>query len=415
MAKVTDILIEETDESLWAAALENGLLSGLEVDPSLEEIRWGSVYWARVFRIDAALDAAFVDLDGSNKGILNCRDVYLKSEDGTIARGGNIAIGKLLRPGQMIAVQAKSGYLPKEENDSDDIHGENKIPPVSMNIALNGRYLIYTPMAPENRVSQRIRNKKLRGDLMAMLDALEDVRGMILRAAAAHTQTDMLIRESKILKSIWEQLQPHFTGEDMGLIMEGPDALQRTLSDYASKQIGHIEVVTMDHYQQVEEWCEVFAPDLVTKITPIEVADPESGLALFEHRDLMGQIEDLFQPYTLLPSGGSIIIENTAALTAVDVNTGGDKRGRLAVNIEAAAEIARQLRLRNLGGMIVIDFLKLKSKDDEAALLKAFEDAVMEDPCTVQLHGISPLGLMEITRARRTPALSDRFESIFSD
>ena len=129
----------------------------------------------------------------------------------------------------------------------------------------------------------------------------------------------------------------------------------------------------------------------------------------------MGQIEDLFQPYGLLEGGGSIIIENTAALTAIDVNSGADKRGRLAVNIEAGAEIARQIRLRNLGGMIIIDFLKMKSKDDEAAFLKAFEDAVMEDPCTVQLHGLSSLGLMEITRARRTPALSDRFESVFSE
>jgi ribonuclease G len=415
LAKVTDILIEETDESLWAAALEGGLLSGLEVDPALEEVRWGSVYWARVFRIDTALDAAFVDLDGFNKGILNVRDVYIKKEDGTITRGGAVSIGKLLRTGQMVAVQAKSGYLPKDDGGNDDIHGEDKIPPVSMNIALPGRYLIYTPMAPENRISQRIRSKKLRTDLMAMLETLEDVRGTILRASAAYTQTDMLIRESRILKSIWEQLQPHFSGEEMGLIMEGPDALQRILSDYASRQIGHIEVVTMDHYQQVEEWCEVFAPDLVTKITPVEVEDPESGLALFEHRDVMGQIEQLFQPYTLLPGGGSIIIEHTAALTAIDVNTGGDKRGRLAVNIEAAAEIARQIRLRNLGGMLLIDFLKMKSRDDEAALIKAMEEAVSEDPCTVQMHGISSLGLMEITRARRTPALADRFDSVFSD
>ncbi len=414
MGKSVDILIEEMDESLWAAAVENGRMCGLEVDPPDEEVRWGSVYWARVFRIDTAMDAAFVDLDGVNKGILNCGDVYVKNADGVMTRGGNIAIGKLLRPGQMIAVQAKSGYLPSDDDDESPF-SEDKIPTVSMNVALNGRFLIYTPNAPENRVSQRIRNKKLRADLMAMLDALEEVRGMILRAAAAYTQTDVLIRESRILKSIWEQLQPHFEGEEPALIMEGQDALQRMLSDFAGKHIGRIEVVTMDHYQQVEEWCEIFAPDLVTKITPVEIKDPEAGLALLEHRDLMGQIEELFQPYAVLPGGGSIIIEQTAALTAIDVNTGGDKRGRLAVNIEAAEEIARQIRLRNLGGMIVIDFLKMRSKDDETALLKAFEEHIMDDPCTVQIHGASPLGLTEITRARRTPALADRFESIFEE
>jgi Rne/Rng family ribonuclease len=407
LSKAVDILIEEMDGSLWSAALEGGKLTGLEVDPSQEEVRWGSIYWARVFRIDTSLDAAFVDLDGSNKGILNCGDVYITNEDGTVTRGGSVAIGKLLRPGQMIAVQAKSGYLPKTEED-DNLHSEDKIPAVSMNIAMNGRYLIYTPMAPENRVSQRIRNKQLRQSLMSMLDALDDVRGMILRAAAAHTQTDILIRESKILKAIWEQLKPHFAGEDAGLIMEGHDALQRILADYSSKRIERIEVVTMDHYQQVEEWCEIFAPDLVPKIAPVEVDDPEEGLALFEHRDLMGQIEDLFQPYAVLPSGGSIIIENTAALVAIDVNSGGDKRGRLATNIEAAEEIARQIRLRNLGGMILVDFLKLKSKDDAEALRKAFEDFIMDDPC------MSSLGLMEITRSRRTPALQERFDSAFS-
>lgn len=401
------------DGSLWSAALEGGKLTGLEVDPSQEEVRWGSVYWARVFRIDTSLDAAFVDLDGSNKGILNCADVYITNEDGTVTRGGSVAIGKLLRPGQMVAVQAKSGYLPKTEED-DNLHSEDKIPAVSMNIALNGRYLIYTPMAPENRVSQRIRNKQLRQSLMSMLDALDDVRGMILRAAAAHTQTDILIRESKILKAIWEQLQPHFSGEESGLIMEGHDALQRILADYSSKRIERIEVVTMDHYQQVEEWCEIFAPDLVPKISPVEVKDPEEGLALFEHRDLMGQIEDLFQPYGVLSSGGSIIIESTAALVAIDVNSGGDKRGRLATNIEAAEEIARQIRLRNLGGMILVDFLKMKSKEDSEALRKSFEDFIMDDPCTVQLHGMSSLGLMEITRSRRTPALQERFDSAFS-
>lgn len=413
MSKAVDILIEEMDGSLWSAALEGGKLTGLEVDPSQEEVRWGSIYWARVFRIDTSLDAAFVDLDGSNKGILNCGDVYITNEDGSVTRGGSVAIGKLLRPGQMIAVQAKSGYLPKTEED-DNLHSEDKIPAVSMNIALNGRYLIYTPMAPENRVSQRIRNKQLRQSLMSMLDALDDVRGMILRAAAAHTQTDILIRESKILKAIWEQLKPHFTGDESGLIMEGHDALQRILADYSSKRIERIEVVTMDHYQQVEEWCEIFAPDLVPKIAPVEVDDPEEGLALFEHRDLMGQIEDLFQPYAVLSSGGSIIIENTAALVAIDVNSGGDKRSRLATNIEAAEEIARQIRLRNLGGMILVDFLKMKSKDDAEALRKAFEDFIMDDPCTVQLHGMSSLGLMEITRSRRTPALQERFDSAFS-
>src|SRR5690606_29982811 len=115
--------------------------------------------------------------------------------------------------------------------------------------------------------------------------------------------------ESKILESIWQRLQPYFTGTDPNLIMDGPDAFERTVSDHADKLIDRLEIVTMDRYQEIEEWCEVFAPDLVTKIRPVELEDPDAELALFDFRGLLGDIEDLFQDYGLLLHGGSIIIE----------------------------------------------------------------------------------------------------------
>jgi ribonuclease G len=165
----------------------------------------------------------------------------------------------------------------------------------------------------------------------------------------------------------------------------------------------------MDHYKQVEEWCTVFAPDLVTKIQPIELKNATEDLALFHYRDIMAQIEDLFQDYAVLPSGGNIIIQMTAALTAVDINRGGDKRSNLAVNIEAAHEIARQIRLRNVGGIIMADFLRSQSKKDEIKFMAALEQACLQDPCTVQIHGRTSLGLVEMTRKRRTPPLQERF------
>jgi Rne/Rng family ribonuclease len=148
----------------------------------------------------------------------------------------------------------------------------------------------------------------------------------------------------------------------------------------------------------------------MTKITPIEMKNATQDLALFEYRDVLGQVEDLFHEYVILPSGGNILIQGTAALTAVDVNKGGDKRSHLAVNIEAAQELARQLRLRNIGGMVVVDFLKMAEPKDQKALMAALEDVTYTDPCTVQIHGLTRLGLMEVTRKRRTPALSERFD-----
>ncbi|MGH1398915.1 MAG: ribonuclease E/G [Alphaproteobacteria bacterium] len=404
-----DILIEEQEGSLWVAALQGGRLDGLEVEPALEEVRWGSIYWGRVSSVNAALDAVFVDLDGYNTGILYNRDVRIKDGDGYI-KGGAQAIGKTFSPGDMIAVQAKSAYLPKEYDDYAS--QETKTPQLSMDITLQGRYTIHCPMMGKNRLSSRIRNKKMRSAMRKMLNDLDGLDGFILRAAAADTQTDVLLREAEILQGAWREVQQFLEGDEPALIALGPDAIQRTLSDQAAQAIERIEIVTMDHFEEVEDWCAVFAPDLVPKIVPIELRNADEDLALFHERDIIGQIEELTQSYILLPSGGNIILQKTAALTAVDVNKSSDKGAKLATNIEAAREVSRQLRLRNCGGAIIVDFLKMNGKAEEGKLIAALEEAINDDPCTVQIHGFTNLGMMELTRKRRTPPLRERMQGI---
>lgn len=404
--------MEELDGGLWVAAVDKGQLQGLEVDPGREEVRWGSIYWGKVARIDKALDAAFISLDGDNEGILHNADVRVRDANGKITKGGNVAIGKLLQPGQMVAVQAKSGFL---KNDYDfEFSREEKNAKLSMDITIPGRFLILAPLGQGNQVSSRVRDKKLREQMLEMLKLFDDRSGIILRSAAADTQTDILIRESKILESIWQRLQPYFTGTEPNLIMDGPDAFERSIGDHADKLIDRLEIVTMDRYQEIEEWCEVFAPDLVTKIRPVELEDPDAELALFDHRGLLGDIEDLFQDYGLLLHGGSIIIEQTSALTAIDVNRGGDTRSVMDVNLEAATDISRQIRLRNIGGIILIDFLKFTKKGDQGNFMKLLEAIFNSDPCTVQIHGMTAMGLAEISRKRRTPPLSERLDNIDS-
>ena len=398
-----DILIEELEGSIWVATLNKGRLDGLEVDPVDEEVRWGSIYWAKVKTIDKAMDAVYLQLDVDNTGILYNQDVRVQNADGSFKKGGDEPIGKRFQPGDMIPVQAKSAYMPKSDGDY-----ENKIPQMSMDITLPGRHLVFSATMHDNRISSRIRDKSARKQIKDMMDGLSDIQGFILRASAANTQTDILVREGKILKEAWEQLSAYFEGNEPGLIMIGPDAIQRTLSDQASKQIDRIEVVIMEHFTEAEDWCTIFAPDLVPKIKPIELKNGSVDFALFDHRDILGQIEDLFQSYIVLDGGGSIIIQDTAALTVIDVNRGGHKGSNLAINIAAADEIARQIRLRNCGGIIVVDFLKAQNKKDEGQLIAAMERAIQKDSCTVQLHGLTKLGLMEITRKRRTPPLDER-------
>lgn len=409
-----DILIDEHEGALWVAALKDGRLDGLEIDPADEAVRWGSIYWAKIKGFNAALDAAYLDLDGDTTGILFNQDTRRVDENGKVVKGGAQAISKTYQAGDFVAVQAKSGYRPAS-SIYDMEREEHKTPRVSMDITIPGRYLIHAPLMADNRISTRIRDKALRKGLHKMMDALSDISGCILRVAAANTQTDILIREAKILKTAWEQMSAYFEGSEPALIALGPDAVQRSLSDQAASQIERIEVAVMDHFNEAEEWCSLFAPDLVTKIKPIELDNATDDMALFEYRDIMGQIEDLFHSYCLLRGGGNVIIQQTAALTAIDINRGGDNSPHLAINIEAAREIARQIRLRNLGGIIMIDFLKMNSKKDEGQLIAAMEQAILEDPCTVQIHGMTALGLMEITRKRRTPPLDDRLQDYKED
>ncbi len=406
-----DILIEEYEGSLWVAAIEQRRMEGLDVDPIHERVRWGSIYWAKVERIDAALDAAFLNLDGDNSGVLFNRDVRFRDKKGNLMKGGNQPIGKVLKAGQYIMVQAKQGYL--EPLDEEPVYLEDKAPQVSMDVAIQGRYMIFTPLDDSNRISSRIRDKKLRKQLEDMIKGLHDVHGCILRASAENTQSDVLIREGKILKAVWEGLSEYATGEEASLLMLGPDALQRALSDNSGRPIRTIEVVTMDHFQAAEEWCELFAPDLVPKIKPIELKDATRDLALLDHYDLFSQIEGLFQPYAILPGGGNLIIQGTSAFTAIDVNRGADKNSNVNINLQAGAEIARQIRLRNLGGNIIVDMITPKDEKEKKQIIEAMENAVNNDPCTVQVHGFTNLGMLELTRQRRTPPLFERIGYMF--
>jgi len=400
-----DILIEDIEGSLWVAAIDKkNTLQNLEIDPYAEIIRWGSVYMGRVNRIDAAQNAAYIDLNDGFQGILYAKDVRTGKDPKDI-KGKKI--GQLLRAGQMIMVQVKVPHNPAGWNDEGELPDAHKNSRVSMDIALPGRYLIYTPFSSNNRISKRISDKELRKGMTTMLKNIDSIQGCILRASAANCQTDMLVRECKILGAIWNNLCLYDGEEEPALLMLGPNAIQRTLGDLAADYVTSISVSTMDIFEDAEEWCDLFAPDLMTKIEPRSVENTRSGMGLFEIHDLIGQLEGLLQPYATLPSGGSIIIEETTSMTVIDVNTGSDKNAFNA-NLEAVREIARQLRIRNIGGIIMVDFVNMQSKAEEGKILKTLEEQFSYDPCTTQCHGITSLGVYEISRQRRTPTLEEK-------
>jgi ribonuclease G len=396
-----DILIEDLDGSLWAVAIDKkNKIQNLEIDPYAEIIRWGSIYVGRVARIDKSSDCAFIDLGFGFEGMLPLKDVRL---DGKSPPKGK-KIGQVLTSGEMVTVQVKSPHNPT--GGDDDTVGV-KASRLSMDIALQGRFLIYTPFAKEARVSKRVADKKLRSDLKAMLKGIDDLNSCILRSSAANCQTDMLVREGKILNAIWASLCEYDGEDEPALLMMGPDSVHRTLGDLAASTVDSISASTMEIFEDTEEWCDLFAPDLMTKIEPRGVDNTRSGMGLFEVHDLLGQFEGLLKQYVILPSGGSIIIERTTSMTVIDVNKGADK-SILNTNLEAAREIERQLRIRNIGGIIMADFINMKQQSQRDSVLKALNDAFENDPCTVQCHGITELGVFEISRQRRTPTLEEK-------
>ncbi len=397
-----DILIEEVEGSLWAAALEKNELAGLEIDMPHMQVHWGAIYAAKVLSIDATLNAAYLDLGDTANGIIRATDIRTKDKKG-IYQKTDKPIGKVLNPGDMTLTQTKSAY-----NEENTPNFESKLPQLSMEISLQGRYLIYCPFMEGNRISARLHKNKSRKNIESMLDAVEGLEGCIMRAATAEVQNDVLFKEAQILKDQWEVLDKTVQkAKKPGLIKPGPNAIERLLSDHAAYKIDSIEVVTMDHFNAAEKWCAQFAPDLMTKIQPVEIEGAGADLALFDYHDVTTQIEDLLHPYVVLPNGGNIIIQQTAALTAIDVNPGSARGSNLAVNLEAAEMILKQMKLRNLGGIIMIDFLKTKNSSEDQKLKKALKTAGAKDPCTVQVHGKTKLGLYELTRKRRTPPLMD--------
>ena len=400
-----DIIVEEFDGSTWVAAVENRSLQALEIDPLHEIIRWGSIYIAKVTRIETGMNAAYLDLGYEQSGIIFLSDILLP--DGTKPKGKKI--GQVLKSGQLIAVQVKQATNTPPEL-ANELPLSEKASRMSMDLSFTGRNLILTPLSPKNKVSKRIVNKKLRDDIHAMLEDISSMNGYILRSSAANAQTDILIREAKILKALWDSLQSYLKEEsEPTLIMLGPDATQRVLADCAAETIVRIAVSTLEQFQDVEDWCELYAPDLVTKIDPAKDNETVVRLGLFETYGVSEQINMLLKPYLILKSGGNIIIQSTAALTSIDVNQGIDKSA-INTNIEAAREAIRQIRIRNLGGILLIDFINMKSKKQRDAVIDEVKKQIAQDSCTIDIHGWTKTGLLEITRARRTPPLMEKFE-----
>jgi|AntRauTorckE6833_2_1112554.scaffolds.fasta_scaffold06198_2 ribonuclease E/ribonuclease G len=388
-----EIVAQKIDNQLHAAVLKGGSVTDLYVDSKEAFPLWGSIYLGTVDKIDKALDVAFINIGGNQQGILPLKHIYKAGLDSRTEK-----ITSLLNPGETVIVQVKAEGRHKTPFEN------RKLPRLTMKLYLPGRLLSYSPTANKVTVSRQVSNE----DVFRIAQELKTQGGWIIRSAAENADPLALEAEAKILRALWATLQD-MRRDKPGtprLLHKGPNAVCRALIDYASQAVNRIEMTENSQPDSVRKWCDDHIPDLGDRL----IISPEHKVDLFEMHDIHQIIEEALERYVPLPHGGSLIIEETHAMTVVDLNRG-DGGDIKTVNLEAAKEIVRQLRIRNISGALLVDFISMRLRSDRYDLISNLEKMLEDDPGNTQVHGFTRLGIMEITRTRRTGCLLEKYKS----
>ena len=352
----------------------------------------GSVYAGRVARVLPGMQSAFVDIGFERAAFLHVADI----------RGSREAqkpIEKLLAEGEHVLVQVLKDPL------------GTKGARLSTQISIAGRLLVYLPQDPHIGISQKIGDESGRQQLRARLQDLipaDEKGGFIVRTLAETASEDELRADLEYLRTLWAALRERSLGaQPPKLIYQDLSLAQRVLRDMVNARTGRVVVDSRETFQKLAAFVEQYMPRVRGRLSHYEGERP-----LFELYDVETEIERALSRRVALKSGGTLVIDQTEALTTIDVNTGGFVGSRslddtiFKTNLEAAQAIARQLRLRNLGGIIVIDFIDMQAEEHRAAVLEELRRALARDRTRVTLSGFSALGLVEMTRKRTRESLA---------
>ncbi|MDR0701556.1 MAG: Rne/Rng family ribonuclease [Azoarcus sp.] len=384
-------------EELRVAIVDGQKLIDLDIESANKEERKSNIYKAVVSRVDPSLEAAFVDYGAERSGFLPLKEissVYLQPGAGSRAN-----VRGALREGQELIVQV----------EKDERGGKGAA--LTTYISLAGRYLVLMPNKPHGGgVSRRIEGEE-RTELREAMDQLEVPQGMslIARTAAIGRSAGELQWDLNYLAQLWTAIEGAARDQSGAfLIYQEGSLVIRAIRDYFQPDIGEILVDTDDIHEQAAQFMRRVMPDNVNRIKRYS-----DDVPLFSRFQIEHQIESAYSRQVNLPSGGSVVIDHTEALVAVDVNSGRSTKGAnieetaLRTNLEAAEEIARQLRLRDLGGLIVIDFIDMDSARNRGEVENCLRDALRYDRARVQAGKISRFGLLELSRQRLRPALAE--------
>ncbi len=388
------------EEELRVALVDGQKLYDLSIEIPSREQKKSNIYKGRITRVEPSLEAAFVEYGAQRHGFLPLKEVskeYFRSQP---ASGGRMNIKDLLQEGQELIVQVE-----KEERG-------NKGAALTTFISLAGRFLVLMPNNPRaGGVSRRIEGED-RDQMREAMNALEIPEGMgaIVRTAGVGRTTPELQWDLNNLKTAWDAIVAANDGRPAPfLIFQESDAVTRGLRDYFSDDVGECLIDQPEAFQKAQEYMQRFMPPDAQRKLKL-YTDP---VPLFTRYQIESQIESAYSHKVTLPSGGSLVIDHTEALVSIDINSARSTRGgdieatARNTNLEAAEEIARQLRLRDIGGLIVIDFIDMESTANQRAVEDMLRDAVKMDRARIQLGRLSRFGLLELSRQRLRPALSE--------
>ena len=389
-----EILINVTPPETRVAVIENGVLQELIIERSRERGLVGNIYKGEVCRVLPGMQAAFVDIGLPKAAFIHLSDLCAKD----LEEKGSDVIEHYLHEGQSIVVQVVKDPM------------GNKGARLTTEISIPSRYQVYMPYSNNSGVSQRIECDAERARLRACLDAFRQEQkcgGFIARTAAECANESILIADMTFLLKLWESIVEKIaTANPKQFIHKDLPLSVRTLRDLYKEGIDRVRVDSKETYHRLLEFAEVFVPEIVPVIEHYSGECP-----VFDIYSVEDEIKKALERKVKLKSGGYLIFDQTEAMTTVDVNTGGYVGGRnleetiFKTNLEAAQTIARQLRLRNLGGIIIIDFIDMKSEGHKKQVLQALERNLEKDRAKTKITEVSVLGLVEMTRKRTRESL----------
>jgi ribonuclease G len=391
-----EILINVTPQETRVAVLQAGTVQELIVERAASRGLVGNVYVGRVARVLPGMQSAFVDIGLERAAFLHVADIHgERRANGEPGR----PIEKILAEGQPVVAQVVKDPI------------GTKGARLSTQISIAGRMLVYLPQDPHIGISQRIEDETgrqlLRERLRELLPA-DEPGGFIIRTLAETASEAELAADISYLRHLWRNLDARAKGaQPPALLYQDLSLAQRVLRDIVSEQTAVVRVDSRENFQKLLAFAQTYMPNVLSRLEHYTGERP-----LFDLYNVEPEIEKALSRRVDLKSGGTLVIDQTEAMTTVDVNTGGFVGQRnfddtvFKTNLEAAQAIARQLRLRNLGGIIIIDFIDMDSDEHRAAVLEEFKRALARDRTRMTLNGFTQLGLVEMTRKRTRESLA---------